>query len=107
MTSKNNGRLADKVLSGLTSVEGRSIDGKFCFDLEISQIIAVFHVEDDRLDVIFKTIDADPDGFPVHGIAVGETTVDSLVGAFGWSPDWLELDPIEILLNRPRADAAS
>ena len=75
--------------------------------LEISQIIAVFHVEDDRLDVIFKTIDADPDGFPVHGIAVGETTVDSLVGAFGWSPDWLELDPIEILLNRPRADAAS
>ena len=107
MTSKNNGRLADKVLSGQTSVKGRSIDGKFCFDLEISQIIAVFHVEDDRLDVIFKTIDADPDGFPVHGIAVGETTVDSLVGAFGWSPDWLELDPIEILLNRPRADAAS
>ena len=107
MTSKNNGRLADKVLSGLTLVTGRSIDGKFCFELEISQIITVFHVEDDRLDVIFKTIDADPDGFPVHGIAVGETTVDSLVGAFGWSPDWPELDPIEILLNRPRANAAS
>ena len=107
MNGKNNGRPADDGLLGTITVYGNNIDGKFCFDLDVSQVLTVTPGKGDRLHVIFKTIDADPDGFPVHGIAVGETTVDSLVGAFGWSPDWPELDPIEILLNRPRANAAS
>ena len=107
MTGKNNGRPADDGLLGTITVYGNNIDGKFTYDLDIGEVLTVTPGKGDRLDVIFKTIDADPDGFPVHGIAVGETTVDSLVGAFGWSPDWPELDPIEILLNRPRADAAS
>jgi len=102
MTGKNNGFLTG---DGTITVYGKSEDGDFCYDLDIDQILTVVPVEGDRLDVIFKTIDEDPNGLPVHGIDVGETSIDLILSAFGWWPDEQKYDPIDFLLDRPRANA--
>ena len=107
MTGKNNGRPADDGFLGTITVYGNNIDGKFTYDLDIGEVLTVTPGKGNRLDVIFKTIDEDPDGLPVHGIGVGETSIDLLLSAFGWWPDLQEYGPIDFLLERPRADAAS
>ena len=106
MTGKNKGRPVTVSAPDPISVRTNSPEGMRDWDLDVDQILTVVPTEGDRLDVIFKTVDEDPDGLPIHGIEVGETYVESLLCAFDWLPEHQDYGPIEYLLNRPRADAA-
>ena len=75
--------------------------------MELGEIFTAISQDDGKIKVIFKIIDEDPNGRPVHRIEVGETDIEDLLIALGWFPLLQEnTEYLSFLMREVDQDAA-
>ena len=89
------------------SLQVRRTDGNCIYDLSIDDVLSVISSEDVPIKIIFKVIDEDPCGNPVHSIEIGKTTIDDLLNGLGWGPENTDSAIIPFLMHERKVGASS